>query len=316
MSAWIRQSRTAIDTAASAWPSREGQAVNTALRGLVRVLRARAGRMIRLPLALPRPWLAPLYRLPGHQAWAVRARQTALDRMVTTLVDAGLLRPPARLPVRAARRLVAADFTDQALVTRSAVRALRRTLLTAPIVGDAAAVRVIRAVLGLVLFSAVTRFDLVDVLAVAPASALDLDRGTLALRPRAANPSNFSDTISANTVTLTTASQVLCASMRLAVPPMPIGPPAEHRPLLPAPWDPPAVLRAALDRKLRTAGVPGWSAFLAAVRVDLLLDGCPPLFIAHRADRVLCAIPGNVRAHGTLRPIRPHVRRGTLSVER
>jgi hypothetical protein len=314
-SAWIHRARTAIDTAASAWPRREVQAVKIAFRALARVIRARAGRTIRLPLALPAPWLTPLYRLPAHQAWAVRARQTALDRMFTTLVDAGLLRPPARLRVRAARRLVAADFTDQVLVTRSAVRALRRTILTAPVVGDAAAARVIRAVLGLVLFSAVTRPDLLDVLAVAPASALDLDRGTLILRPRGASTSDFSDAISGNSVTLTAASQALWDSMRLAVPPKPIGIPTGHRRLLPAPWDQPAVLRAVLDHELRKAGVPGWSAFLAAVRVDLLLDGCPPLLIAHRADKVLCAIPGNARAHGILRPNRPQLRSRTPPVE-
>jgi hypothetical protein len=53
-----------------------------------------------------------------------------------------------------------------------------------------------------------------------------------------------------------------------------------------------------LDHVLRDAGVPGWSAFLAAVRVDLLLDGAPPLLIAHRAGRVSCAVVAQVQADG------------------
>src|SRR5262249_60769267 len=85
-SAWIRQARAAIEAAAPAWPTREADAVRTALRGLVRAIRTRAGRTIRLPLALPRSWLLPLHRLPAHQAWAAQAPPTGLDRPSTTRV--------------------------------------------------------------------------------------------------------------------------------------------------------------------------------------------------------------------------------------
>src|SRR5262249_23293893 len=183
-----------------------------------------------------------------------------------------------------------------------AVSALRRTILMTPSAGDAAEDRVVRAVLGLVLFSGITRADLPHALAAAPSSALDVDRGTLTLRLRATSTSGFRETLPADTVTLPEASLSLCLSVRLAAPSTRRETSPGHTPLLPPPWNEPAVLRSAVDRALRNARVPGWSRFLAAVRMDLLLDGGLPLLIARGAGNLVCAVAANADADGLIGP--------------
>ena len=287
--AWVRQGAAVAEQLSSGLPQTDARALRHAWRELVRIVHQRPHATIDMPLRLP-AGLARQWSQQCHGHGLSRAVwQRAVERLWAGLEAARLGRRPGALRVRPQPRDTGICLTGEVFGALPTLQRLADALLTSgplepeQMLADEACVA--SAVLGTIVFSAITRADLCEVLPQLEADVLDLEHGQILL------PSGFGQARTTPAVgpwerfSLDQRSRLFWGRLRLRRM-LQQASDAGDAGLLPSLWREPGRLRASIGRRLNATGFPTWHGFLKTVRLAAALTMFAPVTVVRRAGHL------------------------------